>query len=124
MGDIDIEIPKYFICPISLQIMKDPVTAITGITYDRDSIEQWLLKAKTTNCPVTQQPLPTFSDLTPNHMLRRLIQAWCSENALLGVDQIPTPKPSVDRFHFLKLIEEARFQDESFERTGFIGGQE
>ncbi|KAK8628878.1 hypothetical protein V6N13_009458 [Hibiscus sabdariffa] len=111
MDDIDIEIPKYFICPISLQIMKDPVTAITGITYDRESIEQWLLKGRSTNCPVTQQPLPTFSDLTPNHTLRRLIQAWCSENASLGVDRIPTPKPSIDRFHFLKLIKELQHPD-------------
>ncbi|EOY08489.1 PREDICTED: E3 ubiquitin-protein ligase PUB24 [Theobroma cacao] len=102
----DIEVPKYFVCPISLQIMKDPVTAITGITYDRESIEQWLLKGKNTSCPVTQQPLPRDSDLTPNHTLRRLIQAWCTENASLGVDRIPTPKPSVDKFHFRKLIKE------------------
>ncbi|XWS43338.1 hypothetical protein CRYUN_Cryun16bG0094500 [Craigia yunnanensis] len=107
----DIEFPKYFICPISLQIMKDPVTAITGITYDRESIEHWLLKGKNTSCPVTQQPLPRDSDLTPNHTLRRLIQAWCTENASLGVDRIPTPKPSVDRFHFLKLVKELQHPD-------------
>ncbi|XVF07524.1 hypothetical protein REPUB_Repub06bG0146600 [Reevesia pubescens] len=107
----DIEVPKYFICPISLQIMKDPVTAITGITYDRESIEQWLLKGNNTNCPVTQQPLPRDSDLTPNHTLRRLIQAWCTENASLGVDRIPTPKPSLDKFYFLKLIKELQHPD-------------
>ncbi|MBA0830200.1 hypothetical protein Goarm_014744 [Gossypium armourianum] len=111
MEDIDVEVPKYFICPISLQIMRDPVTAITGITYDRESIEQWLLKGKSTNCPVTQQPLPTVSDLTPNHTLRRLIQAWCNENASLGVDRIPTPKPSIDKFHFLKLIKQLQHPD-------------
>ncbi|KAL1153175.1 hypothetical protein V6Z11_A09G158200 [Gossypium hirsutum] len=111
MEDIDVEVPKYFICPISFQIMRDPVTAITGITYDRESIEQWLLKGKSTNCPVTQQPLPTVSDLTPNHTLRRLIQAWCNENASLGVDRIPTPKPSIDKFHFLKLIKQLQHPD-------------
>ncbi|MBA0857876.1 hypothetical protein Goshw_018493 [Gossypium schwendimanii] len=111
MEDMDVEVPKYFICPISLQIMRDPVTAITGITYDRESIEQWLLKGKSTNCPVTQQPLPTVSDLTPNHTLRRLIQAWCNENASLGVDRIPTPKPSIDKFHFLKLIKQLQHPD-------------
>ncbi|TYI87067.1 hypothetical protein E1A91_D04G110500v1 [Gossypium mustelinum] len=101
-----IEVPKYFLCPISLQIMKDPVTATTGITYDRESIEQWLLTCKNTSCPVTQQPLPPESDLTPNHTLRRLIQSWCTENASLGVDRIPTPKPSVDKSHFFKLIKQ------------------
>ncbi|GAY32906.1 hypothetical protein CUMW_004710 [Citrus unshiu] len=71
----DIEIPEYFICPISLQIMKDPVTAITGITYDRESIEHWLFQGNNNaECPVTKQPLPKDSDLTPNHTLRRLVR--------------------------------------------------
>ena len=98
------EVPQYFICPISLQIMKDPVTAITGITYDRESIEQWLFTSKNTTCPVTKQPLPKDSDLTPNHTLRRLIQAWCTQNASHGIDRIPTPKPPLDKFQVQKLI--------------------
>ncbi|KAI4334175.1 hypothetical protein L6164_018896 [Bauhinia variegata] len=97
----EIEVPQYFACPISLQIMKDPVTAVTGITYDRESIEQWLMTAKDCTCPVTKQPLPRDSDLTPNHTLRRLIQAWCSGN---GVDRIPTPKTPLNKTHFQKLI--------------------
>ncbi|KAF2323828.1 hypothetical protein GH714_042413 [Hevea brasiliensis] len=100
----DIDVPQYFVCPISLQIMKDPVTAITGITYDRESIEHWLFTSKNTICPVTKQPLSEDSDLTPNHTLRRLIQAWCVENASSGVDRIPTPKPCLDKFYFLKLV--------------------
>ena len=100
----DIDVPQYFICPISLQIMKDPVTAITGITYDRESIEHWLFTSKNATCPVTNQPLPKDSDLTPNHTLRRLIQAWCSLNASKGIDRIPTPKPPLDKFQVLKLI--------------------
>ncbi|KAI5396123.1 E3 ubiquitin-protein ligase PUB24 [Lathyrus oleraceus] len=100
----DIEVPQFFICPISLQIMKDPVTAITGITYDRDSIEHWLFLNKNTTCPVTKQPLPLDSDLTPNHTLRRLIQSWCTQNASLGVDRIPTPKPPLTKTHVEKLL--------------------
>lgn len=100
----EIEVPQYFICPISLQIMKDPVTAITGITYDRDSIEHWLFTNKNTTCPVTQQPLPLDSDLTPNHTLRRLIQSWCTQNASLGIDRIPTPKPPLTKIQVQKLL--------------------
>ena len=88
--DEEIEIPNYFICPISLDIMKDPVIAVSGITYDRESIDKWL--EKVSSCPVTKQPLPSDSDLTPNHTLRRLIQHWCVENATLGVVRIPTPR--------------------------------
>ncbi|XP_057506014.1 E3 ubiquitin-protein ligase PUB24-like isoform X1 [Actinidia eriantha] len=97
----DIEIPQYFVCPISLQIMKDPVTAITGITYDRESIEHWVFQEENNLCPVTKQPLPRDSDLTPNHTLRRLIQSWCTQNAL---DRIPTPKPPLNKVHVLNLI--------------------
>ncbi|CAN0918099.1 E3 ubiquitin-protein ligase PUB24 [Linum grandiflorum] len=100
----DIEIPEYFICPISLQMMKDPVTAITGITYDRDSIEQWLNNSPPTTavvCPVSKQPLPRNSELTPNHTLRRLIQGWCTLNAQ---NRIPTPKPPLTTSHVVKLL--------------------
>ncbi|CAK9157885.1 unnamed protein product, partial [Ilex paraguariensis] len=102
----NIEVPEYFICPISLQIMKDPVTAITGITYDRGSIEHWLFKFECDNmiCPVAKQALSKDSDLTPNHTLRRLIQAWCITNASMGIDRIPTPKPPLSKFHVLNLV--------------------
>lgn len=105
----EIEVPQYFVCPISLQIMKDPVTIATGITYDRESIEQWLL-ADPNNplCPVTKQPLPKDCDLTPNHTLRRLIQAWCVTNAANGVDRIPTPKSPLSKIHILKLLKDLR----------------
>lgn len=99
-----VDIPRYFICPISLQIMKDPVTTVTGITYDRDTIEHWLSTAEEVVCPVTKQPLPKDSDLTPNHTLRRLIQAWCVTNANYGIDRIPTPKPLLTKTHVMKLL--------------------
>ncbi|XP_010498165.1 PREDICTED: E3 ubiquitin-protein ligase PUB24-like [Camelina sativa] len=87
----EVEIPNYFICPISLEIMKDPVTTVSGITYDRQCIVKWLEKVPS-SCPVTKQPLPLDSDLTPNHMLRRLIQHWCVENETRGVVRISTPR--------------------------------
>ncbi|KAJ1400012.1 Zinc finger, RING/FYVE/PHD-type [Sesbania bispinosa] len=87
--------------------MKDPVTTVTGITYDRESIEHWLLTAKNCTCPVTKQPLPRSTEfLTPNHTLRRLIQAWCSTNSANGVDRIPTPKSPLDKAHVEKLVKD------------------
>ncbi|PIM97295.1 Ubiquitin--protein ligase [Handroanthus impetiginosus] len=109
--DDNIEVPKYFICPISLEIMKDPVTAVTGITYDRESIEHWLYTSNNTICPLTKQPLPRDSDLTPNHTLRRLIKAWCASNAANGVQPIPSPKPPLSKFHAVNLIRDLSFPD-------------
>lgn len=93
------EVPKYFLCPISLHIMKDPVTTTTGITYDRHSIHQWLSTATDPVCPVTKLPLPRDSDLTPNHTLRRLIHAWLTCHS--GDQAPPTP---VSRAQLLKLL--------------------
>ncbi|RWR85260.1 E3 ubiquitin-protein ligase PUB23 [Cinnamomum micranthum f. kanehirae] len=102
----EVAIPHYFLCPISLEIMRDPVTLCSGITYDRESIEQWIFCSKNKTCPITRQPLPDL-DMTPNHTLRRLIQAWCVTNAANGIERIPTPKPPVDKEQIIKLLEEA-----------------
>ncbi|MED6137768.1 hypothetical protein PIB30_068089 [Stylosanthes scabra] len=111
----EIEIPEYFLCPISLQMMKEPVTAITGITYERESIEQWLMKAKDCVCPVTKQPLPRSSQyLTPNHTLRRLIQAWSDANIINGGggvhEQVPAnPIPALEKVHYVeKLVKDLK----------------
>ncbi|XWS52787.1 hypothetical protein CRYUN_Cryun11dG0102300 [Craigia yunnanensis] len=103
----EIEIPPHFLCPISLQLMRDPVTISTGITYDRDSIEKWLFSCKHKACPVTKQVLHD-SDLTPNHTLRRLIQAWCTLNASHGIERISTPKPPIDKTQIAKLLKGAK----------------
>lgn len=104
--EVEVEVPSYFVCPISLQIMRDPVTLPTGITYDRDGIERWLLTAGT--CPLTKQPVPPDCDPTPNHTLRRLIQSWCALHADHGVDLVPTPKPPADRARVADLVSRLR----------------
>ncbi|OIV92279.1 hypothetical protein TanjilG_00297 [Lupinus angustifolius] len=103
----EIDVPPFFLCPISLEIMKDPVTISTGITYDRESIEKWVFSGKNKTCPVTKQPLSDFIDLTPNHTLRRLLQAWCTMNASHGIERIPTPKPPINKIQITKILKDA-----------------
>ncbi|PQQ15444.1 U-box domain-containing protein 21-like [Prunus yedoensis var. nudiflora] len=90
--DLDMEalIPNHFLCPISLDLMKDPVTLSSGITYDRQSIDTWL-EAGNFTCPVTNQVLRNF-DQIPNHSLRRMIQDWCTQNKHYGIERVPTPR--------------------------------
>ncbi|KAF3442752.1 hypothetical protein FNV43_RR16669 [Rhamnella rubrinervis] len=89
-------------------MMKDPVTVSTGITYDRESIEKWLFSTKNNlTCPVTKQSL-SDSDLTPNHTLRRLIQSWCTMNASLGIERIPTPKPPINKTQIVNILKDAK----------------
>ncbi|KAL5060382.1 hypothetical protein RYX36_031986 [Vicia faba] len=107
MDHDEIDVPTYFLCPISLEIMKDPVTVSTGITYDRECIEKWLFSKNNKTCPITKQLLSDYTHLTPNHTLRRLIQAWCTLNASQGIQRIPTPKPPINKTQITKLIKQA-----------------
>lgn len=84
-------VPSFFLCPISLELMRDPVTLSTGMTYDRVSIEKWLGIGHN-RCPTTNQVLERSAELIPNHTLRRLIQNWCVANR---VERIPTPRSPV-----------------------------
>ncbi|MCO5599224.1 hypothetical protein L7F22_053324 [Adiantum nelumboides] len=90
---VQVTVPSYFLCPISLELMRDPVTLTSGQTFDRSSIQQWLDEGHTT-CPVTRQPLSDsdFDNPIPNHTLRRMIQAWCVQNKSCGVERILTPR--------------------------------
>lgn len=66
--------PDDFLCPISLEVMTDPVILPSGHTFERRSIQRWLDGGHLT-CPVTNLPLPPSPTLIPNHALRRLIAA-------------------------------------------------
>ncbi|KAK6942951.1 Armadillo [Dillenia turbinata] len=74
-------VPDDFRCPISLELMKDPVIISTGQTYERACIKKWL-EAGNVTCPKTQQIISNTT-LTPNYALRSLIFSWCEAN---GVD--------------------------------------
>lgn len=72
--------PPDFRCPISLELMGDPVVASSGQTYDRDSITRWFGSGKST-CPKTGQVLLNL-ELVPNKALKNLISRWCRENGI------------------------------------------
>ncbi|KAG9455222.1 hypothetical protein H6P81_008126 [Aristolochia fimbriata] len=74
---IDLSIPSDFRCPISLELMRDPVVVATGQTYDRTSIGRWI-EAGHDTCPKTGQTL-SHTALTPNRALKSLIAKWCRE---------------------------------------------
>ena len=60
-----------FHCPISKELMIDPVMAADGHSYERVNIERWL--AGSNRSPQTNLPMPHTS-LVPNHSLRQAIQ--------------------------------------------------
>ncbi|KAJ6368068.1 hypothetical protein OIU78_000610 [Salix suchowensis] len=101
-----IMIPTHFCCPISLDLMKDPVTLSTGITYDRESIDKWIEDGNLT-CPVTNQVLASF-DQIPNHSLRKMIQDWGFENRSYGFERIPTPRVPVTPYEVSEICKRVK----------------
>lgn len=71
-------IPNEFLCPITLEIMTDPVIIATGQTFERQSIQKWLNSGHKT-CPKTGQMLNHLI-LAPNFALQNLILHWCEKN--------------------------------------------
>ncbi len=76
---IDIVIPNEFICPISLEIMLDPVICEDGHTYDRESIGIIL----NDRSPITRQPI-NKNNLIPNRALRHLIESFLRSNPIIA----------------------------------------
>ena len=67
--------PDDFKCPISLELMTDPVTLVgDGMTYERAPIERWLAAGNTTS-PVTNAVLSSLV-IAPNQFAKNTIRAW------------------------------------------------
>lgn len=54
------------VCPITHAPFRCPVILETGVTYEKEAIQQWLLSNRM--CPVTRRSLNMVTILTPNRM--------------------------------------------------------
>ncbi|KAL6995990.1 hypothetical protein U1Q18_006128 [Sarracenia purpurea var. burkii] len=72
-----------FICPLTKQIMRDPVTLENGQTFEREAIEKWFKECKDNGrklvCPLTQKELRS-TELNPSIALRNTIEEWNARN--------------------------------------------
>lgn len=80
----DNEIYKSFICPITFQIMENPVIAADGHTYEKSAIEDWLKSGKNKS-PVTGVKLKNC-ELIDNYNLKSTISIYKSNPGLLNVN--------------------------------------
>ncbi|XP_030960663.1 U-box domain-containing protein 6-like [Quercus lobata] len=94
--------PEELRCPISLQLMYDPVIIASGQTYERICIEKWFSDGHST-CPKTQQKLSHLS-LTPNYCVKGLIASWCEQN---GVSVPDGPPESLDLNYWRLALSES-----------------
>ena len=75
--------PEEIVCPITQEIMIDPVVAADGHTYERNAIASWLEKNNTS--PLNGDELP-HTNLTPNRAVRSMVQRFVEDCRRLGMD--------------------------------------
>ncbi|XP_054799637.1 U-box domain-containing protein 44-like isoform X2 [Prosopis cineraria] len=70
---------KNFLCPLTKEVMKNPVVVETSQTYERTAIEYWFERciedARDPTCPVTGNVLKSL-ELKPNIGLAGAIEEW------------------------------------------------
>ena len=66
-------IPNSFLCPIKIDIMKNPVICSDGHTYEKEFIEKWLKNNNTS--PLTNKILEN-KNLIPNFALKKAIDEY------------------------------------------------
>ena len=77
MFDAGTEPHKDWICPISFKLMKTPVVAEDGYSYEKTEIEKWLQKSATS--PMNRTTIVN-KNLYKNTALAVAIQAWKKNN--------------------------------------------
>lgn len=72
------DVPDYLCGKISFEIMQDPVITPSGITYDRQDIEEHLKRVGHFD-PITRQPLKV-NQLITNLAMKEVVDAYLNEN--------------------------------------------
>lgn len=83
LGRQQLEPLQSFYCPITGDIMVDPVETSSGHTFERSAIEKWLEEGKD-RCPITNIPLK-ISLLRSNKTLRESIEEWKDRNTMIMI---------------------------------------
>ncbi|KAK7276105.1 hypothetical protein RIF29_17238 [Crotalaria pallida] len=83
-SSIPVSVPADFCCPLSLELMIDPVIVASGQTYERAFIKNWINLGLNV-CPKTRQAL-VHTNLIPNYTVKALIVSWCESNNVKLVD--------------------------------------
>ena len=115
--------PDEFRCPITQEMMTDPVVATDGYTYERSAITEWLKKNPTS--PMTRQPI-RLEDLKTNRALKQSIDRFKTAPPTVVIEvkqkqekqsrqpkkqkkQTPTIEPTPNLYY--ELLEQAEYQE-------------
>ncbi|KAI3465461.1 hypothetical protein Pfo_022124 [Paulownia fortunei] len=101
-----------FICPLTKQVMRDPVTLENGQTFERVAIEKWFRECRESGrrlvCPLTLRELRS-TELNPSIALRNTIEEWNARNEAAQLDMarrsLSLGSPENDIIQALKFVQ-------------------
>jgi hypothetical protein len=67
-------VPDGFLCPITQDVMKDPVMLMDGHSYERKAIVDWLQRSK--RSPLTNEELADHTTMIDNYALKSAIASF------------------------------------------------
>ncbi|EOY23638.1 hypothetical protein QUC31_008359 [Theobroma cacao] len=86
LGRQPLEPLQSFYCPITMDVMVDPVEISSGRTFERSAIERWFADGNK-HCPSTSIHLDSLV-LQPNKTLRQSIEEWKDRNKMITIVSI------------------------------------
>mmetsp|Transcript_12021 Transcript_12021/g.21352 ORF Transcript_12021/g.21352 Transcript_12021/m.21352 type:complete len:624 (+) Transcript_12021:51-1922(+) len=96
-----------FTCPISGEVMEDPVIAADGHTYERAMISEWFRVRQTS--PLTNAPLDSTA-VIPNITLKKVIADWRA--ARHAIPSSPPPLASAPPLSGLSASDHDQYHDD------------
>lgn len=102
VGGQPLEPLRSFYCPITLDVMVDPVEMSSGMTFERQAIQKWFALGNNT-CPLTQIPIEN-TVLRPNKNLRQSIEEWKDRNAMIMIVSIKPKLMSDDEKEVIQCL--------------------
>ena len=109
-------IPQEMVCPITGEIMEDPVITVDGHSYEREAIEEWFSRGRIIS-PLTGSPLGT-THLTPNHALKKAI-AELIEKKLPQLREQERFKPNLETVIRLREEDLRQLKQETVPRSEY-----
>ncbi|CAK9137215.1 unnamed protein product [Ilex paraguariensis] len=104
LGNQPLEPLQSFYCPITREVMVDPVETSSGHTFERSAIEKWFAEGNNL-CPLTMIPLDTIM-LRPNKTLRQSIEEWKDRNTMITIASMKPKLLSREEVEVLHCLEQ------------------
>lgn len=97
--------PLNYVCPLTLQLMEDPVNDCCGHIFERAGIYDWLEHHAI--CPISRKPLQ-ISELSSASILNATIQKWKDRHQDYHYDDLTAvaPKSGHSQFELMLLPQE------------------